>query len=349
MRRLLPRLAIACAAFLIGTLAGSLHQHLVTKRTVNVDLPAPTAPPPAITPPLETEENYPENTGVSPRDIEYFIEQYPYANLTRLWERLGVRNEDGSFEWGCNNAEAQAFDYHLDDDLDEEVVLRIGDRMCESYRYLIFKARAFDKIELLGHIEVRGKYRPSTHAVLLSGGKAWLVIEGQAASGSGLAVYDHTIYRVSSRSVKPVLSYYSEIHQSGFNAAPSKTIVARPVSIEVQDGRVKGTVSYGVEYLLYNGQNATSLFKKQQTAVIIGSRAGGAVRLDAAASNITPHEFATVFNFDSMGEEEFLTYNRSELRAIATGRDRIKKQWLQDYLATCENSSVKRELMTLLR
>ena len=51
-----------------------------------------------------------------------------------------------------------------------------------------------------------------------------------------------------------------------------------------------------------------------------------------------------------MGDDEFLKYNRSELRAIATGRDATKKEWLKEYLETCESSSgIKRELMSLLR
>lgn len=349
MRRLLPRVTIACAAFVIGTFAGSVHQHLFTKRPVDVDLPAPTAPPPPITPPLVKEEYYPEDAGIGPRDIEFFIEQHPHANLTRLWERLGVRGQKSNpFDWGCNNCTAQVFDYNLDDDPDREIVLRIADPMSEAYRYLVFKFRAGDEMKLLGHVDARGKYRPSSHAVFLSGGKAWLVIEGQSANGSGLAAYDQTVYRVSSRGVQPVLSYYSEIYESGFGLMPEKSLVAHLVSIEVQGGRVKGTVSCTVEYSVHDGSEAKPFFKKQQTAVLLGY-GDGSVVVDAATSDITPHEFETIFNFDSMGKEEFLNYNRSELRAIAAGRDRMKKEWLKDYLETCENSSIRRELTSLLR
>ena len=349
MRRFLPGLGIACAAFLAGSLIASIHQHLSTKQLPKVEQALPAPPPAPVAPSIDTEVNYPEDEGLTPRDIEYFINRNPRANLTRLSERLGLRDEEsGSFQWYCRGCTAQRFHYNLDDDLDEEILLRIASPMSESYRYLIFKKHGFEA-QLLGDIVVWSKYRPSSHAVLLSGGKSWLVIDGQAANGSGLAAYFHTIYRVSSRDVKPVLSYLSEIHQSGLGPWPGRTIVARPVSVEVQNGRVKGTVSYTVEYWAPNGREGLALFEKRQTAVLVGSFANGSTCLDANASDITPHEFETVFNFDSLFEDEFLTYNRSELRAIAVGNDREKKEWLKDCLATFENSGIKRELLSLLR
>jgi hypothetical protein len=350
MRRFLPRLAIACAAFLAGSLIGSVHHQLLQKRLPKVEQATPAPPPAPLTPSLETEVNYPEDEGLTPRDIEYFINANPRANLTPLSKRMGLRDEEsGSHEWHCNNCTAQRFHYNLDDDRYEEILLRIAAPMNEYYRYLIFKERGLNGSQLLGHIGVWSKYRPSSHAVLLSGGKAWLVIDGQSANGSGLAAYHHTIYRVSSRDVKPVLSYFSEIHQSGFGPWPTRTVLARPVSVEVQNGTVKGTVSYTIEYFAPNGREGIALFAKRQTAVLVGSYATGSTFLHANASDITPHEFETVFNFDSMREEEFLNYNRSELRAIAVGRDREKKEWLKESLATFENSGIKRELLSLLR
>jgi hypothetical protein len=349
MRRSLPRLAIACAAFLAGSFIASIHQHLSTKQLPKAEQAAPAPPPAPLAPVIETEVNYPEDEGVTPRDIEYFINRNPRANLTRLAERLGLRDEEsGSYQWYCRGCTAQRFHYNLDDDNDEEILLRIASPMSESYRYLIFKKRGLEA-QLLGDIVVWSKYRPSSHAVLLSGGKSWLVIDGQAANGSGLAAYHQTIYRVSSRDVKPVLSYLSEIHQAGHGPWPDRILVARPVSIEVENGNVKGTVAYTVEYFAPNGREGLPLFAKRQTGVLVGSFANGSTRLDANASDMTPHEFETVFNFDSLFEDDFLKYNHSELCAIAAGSDREKKEWLKDCLATFENSGIKRELLSLLR
>lgn len=356
MRRFLLRAMVGCAALVVGVVVGSIHQHLLHKgRSVNVAQVVPANPPAQPTEgaePPPADESYPENEGLTPWDIEYFIDEHPNANLTPLLERLKVRWPglypiDSSSVWQCNNCKAQTFEYNLDNDAHSEVVLRISDRMTESSRYLVFKERAYDDAELLGDIEAWGKYRPSTHAVLLSGGRQWLVVESQAATGSGLSAYLHTIYQVSNRGVKPGVSYLSEINQSGFYFFPSKRIVAQPVSCEIEAGRMKATVSYTVQYF---HEFEKSLFTKQQTAVLTAIVGRGSTRLVPAASNITKYEFETVFNFDSMGDDEFLNYNRSELRAIAVGSDTTKKNWLKEYLKTCESSSrVKRELLSLLR
>ena len=352
VRGFLLRAAVGCVTLAAGILAGSVHHHLVQKRLAaqtahaTANVPAQAAPTSQNS---ATEESYPESKGLTASDIEWFIERHPAADLTRLWERLKIKNEFGTFGWGCVNCKAQSFNYNLDNDPDQEIVMRIEDESTNSYRYLIFKDHGYDDTPLLGHIDAYAKYRPSTNVVLLSGGKAWLVIESQAASGSGLAAYLHTIYQVSPRGVKPVVSYFSEISQHGGFDYPSRDIVAKPVSCEVRAGRVKATVSYTIEYSFYGDHKHRSLFTKHQTAVLIGGRTLDKTRLDTTASNITPHEFETVFNFDSMFEDAFLRYNRSELRAIAKGRDALKKQWLKEYLEMCENSRMKRELLSLLR
>lgn len=357
MRRFLLPAMVGCAALVVGIVVGSIHQHLSHKRqsanvtqAVPTNLPAQPAEGAALPP---ADNNYSEDKGLTPWDIEYFIDEHPNANLTPLFERLKVRESgvypiDSSSYWQCSNCKAQLFEYNLDDDVHGEVVVRIANRMVESYRYLIFK-HVNNETKFLGHIDAWGKYRPSTHTVLLSGGKQWLVVESQAATGSGLSANLHTIYEISKRGVKPGVSYLSEIHQSG-SFRPTKRIVAQPVACEIEAGRMKATVSYSVEYFLWDEGHETSLFTKQQTAVLTATVGRDSTRLDAAASNITNHEFETVFNFDSMGDDEFLNFNRSELRAIAVGSDATKKKWLKEYLETCESSSgVRRELLSLLR
>lgn len=355
MRRFLLPAMIGCAALIVGVVVGSINQHLLHKRqSANIAQAVPTNLPaqPAEGATIPPSDSYPEDKGLTPWEIEYFIDQHPNANLTPLFARLksrwpGVYPSDSSSVWQCNHCKAQTFEYNLDNDAHSEVVLRITDRMIESSEYLVFKERAYDDAELLGQFDAWGKYRPSTHAVLLSGGRQWLVVESQAATGSGLSAYLHTIYQVTPKGVKPAVSYLSEINQSGYYNFPAKRIVAQPVSCKLEAGRMKTTVSYTVQYF---HEFEKSLFTKQQTAVLTATVGRHSTRLVPAASNITNHEFETVFNFDSMGDDEFLNYNGSELRAIALGSDATKKKWLKEYLENCESSSsVKRELLSLLR
>jgi hypothetical protein len=65
---------------------------------------------------------------------------------------------------------------------------------------------------------------------------------------------------------------------------------------------------------------------------MVQSLRDGSSFVDTARSEITPHELETIYNFDSMGTEDFLQYNRAELRAIATGNNSEKKSWLKDFL-----------------
>jgi len=92
------------------------------------------------------------------------------------------------------------------------------------------------------------------------------------------------------------------------------------LSCEIKNGHAVLTVSYRVEYTGFSTREF-SLFTKQQNAVLIGSLKDGSTTLDASRSEITPHQFETIYNFDSETLQDFLQYNRAELRAIARGHD----------------------------
>jgi hypothetical protein len=150
MRRFLLPAMVGCAALVVGVLIGSIHQRLLHKRqpgkvaqVVPTNLPAQPEEGAALP---TADESYPEDKDLSPWDIEYFIDEHPNASLTSLFERLKVRGSgvypiDSTSSWQCSNCKAQLFEYNLDDDVHGEVVVRITNRMVESYRYLIFKGR----------------------------------------------------------------------------------------------------------------------------------------------------------------------------------------------------------------
>ena len=351
----LLKVSIACVTLTTGLLIHSIRQHFCEKAqaspaTVIAPDYAPRAT--AATEQFESsEESYPDNMGTRPSDIEYFIDLHPRANLDRLWRRLNINRDDNlvSFDGQCGFCKAQTFNYNLDDDdADQEIVLRIADGLTGSFRYLIFKFRSYYDTKLLGHIDARSKYRPSSHAVLLSGGKAWLIIESQAASGSGLAAYEQTVYEVSAKGVRRLVSYFSEIRQFGYGAQgfPSKNFFGQAISCEVRGNRARVRVAYNLRY--WYDDEETPLFNKQQVAVIEGPFQGERTILNKVGSNITAHEFDSIYNYDSMTPDDFLTYNRSELHSIALGRDATKKLWLKEFLPTCSDGALTRELVKLL-
>lgn len=317
--------------FVAGVLVGSVYRYVQQQRLVaqaNQPAEVPVAVPQS-SPAAPEAETYPDNLEIKPFDIEFFIDHHPNADLSRLWQRLGITTDgdpiaEFSFGNACGSCEANSFHFNLDDEFGGEVVLQIKQQLGESYRYLIFKYTDQGNSKLLGHVDVWAKYPPHDPVVFVSNGKAFLILQSTAGTGSGLGAWRDTVYEVSNRGVKQVGSYLGEVSQFGDLGFPTKLFDGSPVSCEIKNGRAILTVSFTVEYLADN----LSLFTKRKTAVLVDSE------IDAAKSEITPHEYETIYNFDSMGPKEFLRYNRTELRAIASGNDFEKKRWWKEFLSS---------------
>jgi hypothetical protein len=246
----------------------------------------------------QTEEAYPEDMPLAPQQIFYFLQQHPKANLQRLWRRLGITTDPATgFELdNACDCEVNLFAYNLDDDVESEKVLQIKRGLAESYRYLVFKGPEF-RPKFLGHIDVYAKYPPSDPVVLLSNGRAWLVVQQTAGTGSGLAAWADTVYEVRDGRVRPVASYLSRVRQSGDRTTPTKEFVGRPVSCQIQGGHAVLTVAYTLKYTGYSDRDVP-FFTSRKKAVLIGSLADGSTTLDAAHSEISTREFETVYNFN---------------------------------------------------
>jgi hypothetical protein len=197
MRRLLPNIILSCLTLGFGLLTSTISKTLIhrpkpAKTEAQMTSVSP-SPKPAVT---QQPTGDAETVGLSPFDIEYFINSNPRADLSKLWHRLGLPSaKDDSYGMGrlhsCSNCKAESFEYDLDEEPGDEVVLRISDAVAESYSYLVFKriANWSQYWKLLGHFDAWGKYKPAQHTILMSGGRPWLIIQGQGASGSGVALH----------------------------------------------------------------------------------------------------------------------------------------------------------------
>lgn len=350
MRPTLLRIIAATVTLGVGVFVGFLH----VARTPSVLNTAVvhTAPPVAVPEPRFIEEdNYPETLGTRPFDIADFIRDHPSAKLARLWQRLGLTRDDSPADYSlgddCGHCETNIFEYNLDNDAAREVVLQIKEHFQQCYRYLIFKDSRDGDAKFLGHIDVWAKYPPADPVVLVSNGRPWLIVQSTAATGSGLGAWLDTVYEVSNGRVRPVVSYLAKVNQNGGGHLPGRTFVASPLSCEIKGGHAILALSYAVQYSS-DLKGDLPLLAKQQKALLIGSVKNGSASIDAVRSEVTPGEFATIYNFDSMGEDDFLKYNHSELRAIALGKNSEKKKWLKEFLRACDNNPIKRELLALL-
>lgn len=292
MQPIFTRTAVAVATLIAGVFIGTAHRRAQQPPPNQTNTPAISADSqPNATP---TEEAYPGDLPLAPQQIFYFLEQHPKANLKKLWQRLGIAS-DGSGGFDSCDCEVNLFQYNLDDDVESEKVLQIKRPLAQTYTYLVFKGPEF-KPKFLGHIDVYAKYPPSDPVVFVSNGRAWLVVQQTAGTGSGLAAWDDTVYEVADGRVRPVASYIARVRQSGDWNEQTKEFVGRPVSCEIQNGHAVLTVVYTLQYTNHSAPDVP-VFTSRKKAVLIGSLADGSTTLDAAHSEITPREFETVYNF----------------------------------------------------
>jgi len=357
MRKLPTRILIASLTLTLGLLVAKIHQHLTHRPTVPPEVRQPATSPPIaneLTAPefFHDDESYPESSALTPYDIEWFIDDHPQAHLKRLWERLNVHKDETAYVSDlevCSHCTAESFEYDLDGERGPEVLLRIDDGIAETYRYLVFKsARNENNWKLLGHIDAWGKYEPARHLLLLSNGKPWLVVTERGASGSGIALYVDRIFKVNRNGLQEILRYNSSGTQAAWREGPDRMFDGRVASCEVHHGEITVTVAYTVEYQMFEQQRAQqTLFSRRQTAVFRLSRPGRAV-LNQAKSTLSQKELESIYNIDSMTDDDFLKYNYVQLQQIAVGKDQKRKRWLRNYLEQCADIPERRQLRKLL-
>ena len=294
---------------------------------------------------------------LSPYDIGSFINDHPRANLTRLWEALGLYSDHSieqetngiDFFANCESCQAEDFEYSLDGEPGNEVLLRIG-RVEAVARYLIFHWQA-DGWKLVGHIDALGKYRSPQHTIILSGGLTWLTIQSQGATGSGVASYVDRVFLVKGGRLVEAFSYIADGSQSGIQNETDREFNANIRSCTLAHDVVTAEIDYSVKYAVRNilnpGENIV-LFVRHQRATFIKRLRSHQRQFDPQRSSLSEKELNAVYDIDSLSDEDFLKYNYHELAQIAAGPDLAKKEWLHQFLKTCENTIEHRRLSKVL-
>jgi|GEM_PF-1919987 hypothetical protein len=355
MRKLYLRILVALITLGISVSSTWLLHRLRQRRPVPVEAaPCPTPAPDAQTEPLTYEEHngeYPDDRDVSPWEISWFIDNHPRADLKKLWVRLHVKASDGYSDFSeCHNCTTKLDSYDLDMEPGDEVVLKISDGLNESYRYLVFKdvADSTDRWHLIGHVDEWGKYKESQNFVVLSGGRMWLVIQGQSASGSGVAYFHNRVFSIFRNHLKEVASFECEGYQLGEETWPTKTFTTRILDVQNNLGVTRVKVEFNVDYSGWiDKPQDLPLFSKRQAAVFVSSSKARPV-LDRSESTLTQRELDHIYQIDSMTEHDFLKYNLSELLNLAKRGTKPQKNWLKDLLKACDNSAGKQRLLAAL-
>lgn len=357
MRNYLNHVAVAALTFTIGAaistvcnrVYGLLELRPVTAHIENSTHSATPTPAPV----QKGKPSIPKS--LSPFEIAAFINSNPQANLSQLWERLGVPSE---FERAalslkaCGNCQAEVLQYDFDQDASDEIILRIGDQLGQAYRYLVFKStNDYHRWKLLGHIDAWGKYADPVHTILLSGDRSWLVIRDQGATGSGVVTYVDRIFLVNRTALIEGPSYVAEGHQYGIGREANREFGTQLSSSELKAHKFVVQIECFVEYGFQDPRNSAkwiNLFARKQKVTLVRDMASKVQYLNREQSDISQAELEAVYNIDSLYDEDFLKYNYQELADIATGRNAVKKDWLREFLKTCENTIEARRLSQLL-
>jgi hypothetical protein len=355
---------LICFSFGVGiTLVGFALKKSRSKQeqplSVTVDERAP------VVTQVPENSGYDELESLDPYDIRNFIDGSHDLDLTQLWERLRIKTINFStsqkldpftfrYFQSCNSCRAEIFQYELDGQPGNEILLKISDEPAQACRYLVFGEVAGHEgtWKMLGHIDTAvNKYRMSQHMIFMGGGRSWLVINSQGASGTGIASYFDRVFLVEQGRVEEVLSYMSEGHQSSWPIHDSREFFGQLTACELKGNQVTAEVGFNVRYFgenHLNGRSGVLLWEKSQRGVFTTEIGQSYQVLDAKRSTVSERELDEVYNTDSLTEEGFFRFNSKELSEIASGDNKSKKEWLRQHLENCQDSTEKRRLTTLL-
>jgi len=345
MRKLILRLTVTLVTLTIGLMLSGVFKHL-RRQPPQEPCPVP-SPQTEILDTTEADNEYPETLGLQPYEIEWFIDDHPSAKLSRLWERLKIKpsHPEINGDFACySRCSAEIFNYDLDNEPGDEILLRVGDEFAPIWRYLVFKQSQDDGWKMLGSIDVWDKYEPARHIVLQNQGKPYLILTQLAAYGSGIALYENHIYEVNKNALRELMSYPG----SGYLASePALRFNTHVLSCEVKKGRTSANVEYVFEYSSEVGETKVILFSKRQKAMLTTAK-GGVDITSRHQSEDADYESDTLNFIDSMTGSDFLKYNYSELLKLAARGNSEQRRWLKEYLQSSDSGAQKRQLLAAL-
>lgn len=334
MKISVSHILVAIVAFVFSVAGTSLYFKLLISEQIP-EKPVALLPNESQIPEKYAEsESFDELNSLSPYSIEQFINDNREFEIERLWQKLNISEKfNGLPEWElrrpffglCRDCKAEISEYDLDDDRIDEVVLRVSDVSAENCRYLIFKwLPSTDNYKLLGHIDHDfGRYQMPKHAFVISGGQRFLIVQVQTQSGSGVAMYYDRLFAVQNGNLVEVLSYPADGHQSSGAGVPQRNFTGAIANASLKNGDFRIEIEFKVKYDTWNQENdlEVPLLSKRQRAVYRKSQGSERAHLIASESNISQAEIDAIYNVDSCDYNDFLKYNRKELKALGRRHD----------------------------
>lgn len=296
------------------------------------------------------------------------------VNLVPMWKDFGI-DERQLENCGSGDCEAEALKLDLDGQFPDEVVLKINNfHFC---RFLVFtpnRSSRADKTNwnFRGHIDWEfNRYEMARQRIARANGRPWLVIRGQAGSGTGYSLYQEMFYELTSDGLRPVLSYPIEGHTYPWPAGLGRSFRARvqpgtngeivivyEVDYEVAryaDKKFKklGVNRHRVCYTWNNHQRAfvfspaCSDTSEEEISVIAGIETD-VVDEGEQIGGTTFYSMSEHKAFVGGGYDVFLKYNFPVLMKIANSKNEAERDWLREFLKDCDDTPKKTELLDAL-
>jgi len=290
-----------------------------------------------------------------PYDIASFLDDKENFDLIPLWKNLGIADAElaGFFEKCYASCGVEQTNLWNIGEGGTKVILRIGAEWC--YRYLIFGYSSVKPI-FLGYVDTPyQKFGPPLQRVETIGERGiWLVLTTLDTTGTGGSLSSDNWYDISKKGVHNVLSYPSNGGETTFQIDQfGKSFDARVFSQAVAGARYTVDVLFSVEYTYSETETEDSLplFEKKQRARYVWNPEADKFVFDRSHSQMTEKEMLRIYNIydrEPLTNEQFLTYNYSDLARLAISGKRSQKQWLSRFLKVCDRTSEEKGLSALL-
>jgi hypothetical protein len=285
----------------------------------------------------------------SPYDVARFVDTHITFEWNPLWRALGIQHPDPVMnpcgEMGGPRRDCEEELVTVLDPFQVIVILRHSLAMPEVF----LRFRRQSGPEGNGAWKFAGCYNPIAryfdlrHRTLRMGGKPFLVVTRQGATGSDWSSEVDDWMDLTLTKFEPVLSLTRKGHYSGMPDRVGLETSADVVLIESGPAE-RIHVAYHVRF----DHAGEELGERWDNVVYV--RRGQEFVFDPSLSGSKESDIENLYNIgmDGPSNDDYLRYLLPELKKIAAGPRSEKKDWLERFLKECHNTAEKRQIQAVL-
>jgi hypothetical protein len=277
------------------------------------------------------------------------------SELETVYSRVGIVPDEPAVFDHCEDCEAEVRTLRWRGCPAGTVALRIRDRrgFC---RFLFFrtvltgKAPGRSPWRFIGHADHDfSREDPPDCRTETLGGRRYVVMTAQGASGTGVSLAYERRYEIASDRVREVLSLPAKGHECADASSLCRRFAARVVEANRGGNRIR--VDFSVEYLgdrfLLDGRTFEEfpLFTLRRRAVYVREGPLRDYVLSPLESEITSEEVRRVHGIGDLACGDFIRLHHGDLERFAAEAGSDEMAWLMRYLSGCEPTPERERLL----